>query len=83
VTPNVYEGCGISKGCIATPSGCIGLKTCSMMTTFQKLDNFLQLEIYGQITEDEYVAVGFSTDRKMVRSALMLVINFDNEGRPF
>jgi hypothetical protein len=38
-----------------------------MMTTYQTLnDDYLQLEIYGQITGDEYVAVGFSTDRKMV-----------------
>ena len=39
-----------------------------MMTTFKKLDNdHLELEIYGEITGDQqYVAVGFSTDSEMV-----------------
>jgi hypothetical protein len=37
------------------------------MTTYKKLDNgHLQLEIYGEITGDQYVAVGFSTDSEMV-----------------
>jgi hypothetical protein len=38
-----------------------------MINTYKKLDDDnIQLEIYGQITGDEYVAVAFSTDRKMV-----------------
>ncbi|XP_046651670.1 putative ferric-chelate reductase 1 homolog [Daphnia pulicaria] len=76
---NVYDGCGISKGCIATPSGCIDLKTCTMMTTYQTLnDDYLQLEIYGQITGDEYVAIGFSTDRKMGDDSVVECVNNRN-----
>jgi hypothetical protein len=38
------------------------------MTTYKKLDNdHLELEIYGEITGNQYVAVGFSTDSEMVR----------------
>ena len=38
-----------------------------MVTTYKKFDsNYLELEIYGEITVDQYVAVGFSTDSKMV-----------------
>jgi hypothetical protein len=38
-----------------------------MLTTYRKFDNdHLELEIYGEITGDQYVAVGFSTDSKMV-----------------
>lgn len=65
--PDVYEGCGISKGCAAAPAGCVGSRDCSMLTTYKRVDdNHLQLEVYGQISGDEYVAVGFSTDREMV-----------------
>ncbi|EFX80339.1 hypothetical protein DAPPUDRAFT_224638 [Daphnia pulex] len=64
--PDPYVGCGETKGCIATPAECIATKTCSMMTTYKKFDNAnLVLEIYGEITGDQYVAVGFSTDSKM------------------
>lgn len=67
--PDPYVGCGETKGCIATPDGCVATKTCSMMTTYNKFDNAnLVLEIYGEITGDQYVAVGFSTDSKMVNN---------------
>lgn len=43
------------------------------MATYKKLDNdHLQLEIYGEIKGDEYVAVGFSTDSEMVCTYLYL-----------
>jgi hypothetical protein len=39
-----------------------------MMTTYKKFDNAnLVLEVYGEITGDQYVAVGFSTDSEMVK----------------
>ena len=38
-----------------------------MMTTYKRVGDYLELEIYGQISGDEYVAVGFSADDKMVR----------------
>nr|CAH0100348.1 unnamed protein product [Daphnia galeata] len=65
--PDIYAECGKTKGCIATPEDCVGTNNCSMMTTFKKLDNdHLELEIYGEITGDQqYVAVGFSTDSEM------------------
>nr|CAH0100345.1 unnamed protein product [Daphnia galeata] len=78
-TPNVYEGCGTSKGCAATPSGCIGLRNCLMINTYKKLDDDnIQLEIYGQITGDEYVAVAFSTDRKMGEDSVVECVNNRN-----
>lgn len=44
------------------------------MATYKKLVNdHLQLEIYGQVKGNEYVAVGFSTDSEMVRPYLCLL----------
>lgn len=38
-----------------------------MMMTYKQVNNdLLEIEIYGQVTDNEYVAVGFSTDKKMV-----------------
>lgn len=69
VVPDVYSGCaslGI-KGCIGTPSGCLESRSCSSVTTYRKVDDeHLEIEIYGQVSADEYVAVGFSKDREMV-----------------
>lgn len=38
-----------------------------MMTTYKKVAYHLEVEIYGRISDNEYVAVGFSTDVKMVK----------------
>lgn len=71
--PDPYVGCGVTKGCIATPDGCVATKTCAMMTTYKKFDNAnLVLEIYGEVIGDQYVAVGFSTDPEMVNKTLNL-----------
>ncbi|KAI9554364.1 hypothetical protein GHT06_019636 [Daphnia sinensis] len=75
--PDVYEGCGVSKGCIATPDDCVESKSCSMMATYKKLDNdHLQLEIYGEIKGDEYVAVGFSTDAEMGSDSVVECVQY-------
>ncbi|XP_045030123.1 putative ferric-chelate reductase 1 homolog [Daphnia magna] len=77
--PDVYDGCGVSKGCIATPDGCVESKSCSMMTTYRKMNNdHLQLEIYGQMKGDEYVAVGFSTDSKMGSDSVAECVQYRN-----
>ena len=40
-----------------------------MMATYKKFnDSILEIEIYGKVTGDEYVAFGFSTDIKMVHN---------------
>ena len=37
------------------------------MATYRKVDeDYLQLEIYGIVSGDQYVAVGFSMDDEMV-----------------
>ncbi|KAI9554365.1 hypothetical protein GHT06_019637 [Daphnia sinensis] len=78
--PDVYDGCGVSKGCIATPDGCVDSKTCSLMTTYRKMDNdHLQLEIYGQMKGDEYVAVGFSTDSEMGSDSVAECVQYRNK----
>lgn len=80
VIPDVYEGCGISKGCAAAPAGCVGSRDCSMLTTYKRVnDNHLQLEVYGQISGDEYVAVGFSTDREMGVDSVVECANYRNK----
>ncbi len=40
-----------------------------MMTTYKKVDDHLELEIYGQASGDEYIAVGFSSDKEMVKKS--------------
>ena len=37
-----------------------------MMTTYKRVNDSLELEIYGQISRDEYIAVGFTQDDQMV-----------------
>ncbi|XP_057375534.2 putative ferric-chelate reductase 1 homolog [Daphnia carinata] len=74
---DVYEGCGVSKGCIATPDDCVESKNCTMMATYKKLDNdLLQLEIYGEIKGDEYVAIGFSTDSGMGSDSVVECVKY-------
>ncbi|XP_046453170.1 putative ferric-chelate reductase 1 homolog [Daphnia pulex] len=75
--PDLYVGCGETKGCIATPDECIATKSCSMLTTYRKFDNdHLELEIYGEITGDQYVAVGFSTDSKMGSDSVVQCVQY-------
>ncbi|XP_057375535.1 putative ferric-chelate reductase 1 homolog [Daphnia carinata] len=76
--PDVYAGCGVSKGCIATPDGCVDSKSCSMMTTYRKMNDRLQLEIYGQMKGDEYVAIGFSADSKMGSDSVAECVQYRN-----
>lgn len=64
---DVYDGCGISKNCVALPEECIESKNCEMLSTFKRLsNNLMEIELYGKISGNEYVAVGFSFDQKMV-----------------
>ncbi|XP_046651683.1 putative ferric-chelate reductase 1 homolog [Daphnia pulicaria] len=75
--PDPYVGCGETKGCIAIPDGCVANKTCSMMTTYKKFDNAnLVLEVYGEITGDQYVAVGFSTDSEMGSDSVVECVQY-------
>lgn len=43
-----------------------------MMTTYKRVNDSLELEIYGQISGDEYIAVGFTPDDKMVHIVLTI-----------
>lgn len=67
--PDIYNGCESRgpKGCAGSPNGCINSKSCSTLITYRKFDDsLLEMEIYGKIEADQYVAVGFSADREMV-----------------
>ncbi len=62
-----YSDCGVAKGCIAEPYECIDSQDCDMMATYKKIDDqIVELEIYGKVGGNEYIAVGFSSDEKMV-----------------
>ncbi|KAK2708879.1 hypothetical protein QYM36_014491, partial [Artemia franciscana] len=65
---NVYEGCGSSKGCYGAPSNCELSKTCSVLTTYKKVDeDSFEFEVYGALSslDSGYIAVGMSFDDSM------------------
>ena len=67
----LYDGCGMWKGCFGYPGGadCIKTQSCTAMITFKPVMNgsFIEFEIYGNsVPLNGYVAVGISTDDKMV-----------------
>ena len=65
----VYAGCGDLKGCFGYPDSCVTTQDCSMLVTYSNLSSALfEFEIFGSASTNSYVAVAFSTDRKMVRN---------------
>lgn len=66
--PDVYEGCSETKGCFSTPDeACIASKDCQILTSYRKLnDTTAELELYGKVSGNQYVALGLSLDTSMV-----------------
>lgn len=66
--PNVSTGCGSSKGCLVLPStDCTSSNTCSTIISHKKVNqSVVEIEIYFKASSNQYSAVGFSTDKKMV-----------------
>lgn len=59
-----YTGCGSTKNCFGTPSGCIEEKNCiAAVTVLVRGERYL-FEL--QAHDSKYVAVGLSDDSKMV-----------------
>lgn len=59
-----YTGCGSTKNCFGTPSGCIEEKNCiAAVTVLVRGERYL-FEL--QARDSKYVAVGLSDDSKMV-----------------
>lgn len=59
-----YTGCGSTKNCFGTPSGCIEEKNCIAAVTILVRGERYLFEL--QARDSKYVAVGLSDDSKMV-----------------
>lgn len=59
-----YTGCGSTKNCFGTPSGCIEEKNCIAAVTVLVHGERYLFEL--QARDSKYVAVGLSDDSKMV-----------------
>ncbi len=62
------EGCGVTKGCFGSESECVTKGNCKLMTSFQHLPDrklFLMTMAGSGIGNNQYVAVGLSTDASM------------------
>lgn len=63
---DIYSECGETKGCFGSSTDCIGSKSCPMLSTYKQVNPyFYQIEIYGSVPQDSYLALGFSDDKKM------------------
>ncbi|XP_043508551.1 putative ferric-chelate reductase 1 homolog isoform X1 [Frieseomelitta varia] len=70
-----YTGCGSTKNCFGTPSGCVEAKNCmAAVTVLVRGDRYL-FEL--QARDSKYVAVGLSDDSKMGDDS---VVECANEG---
>ena len=64
---DIYSECGETKGCFGSSTDCIDSKSCPMLSTYKQVNPyFYQIEIYGSVPQDSYLALGFSDDKKMV-----------------
>jgi hypothetical protein len=63
------EGCGDKKGCFLYPRFCGSVK-CTMAASYKSIDDdHVQFEMFGEA--GGYISLGFSDDKKMVRSTLL------------
>lgn len=83
-----YTGCGSTKNCFGTPSGCIEEKNCIAAVTVLVHGERYLFEL--QARDSKYVAVGLSDDSKMVNfidnrnifiHAWLLILFFISIGR--
>ena len=67
--PAIYTGCGDTKGCFGLPDpSCVKSGTCSALVTFALKGMRYEFELWADnVKQNTYVAVGFSSDNKMVR----------------
>lgn len=56
-----------------------------MMTSFKQKDDYLEMEIYGKVSSNQYIAVGFSVNDLMVRLSYPLVnlVSLTVQSNPF
>lgn len=59
-----YDGCDVTKNCFGTPDGCVPKQDCSAVMAVQLEDSNYVFEM--QVKNAAYVAVGLSSDDKMV-----------------
>ena len=71
--PDVYKGCSDTKGCFGLPDpSCITSGTCSALVTYALKGMRYEFELWAdKVQQNTYVAVGFSSDNKMVRFRLV------------
>ena len=65
VIPTSVDGCGVTKGCLATPSNCLSSGGCQAVITYQKdskRPGEFRFELWRTTTlpNDQYVAMGLN-----------------------
>ena len=68
-------GCGETIGCLRYKSGCSGSDDCEYVATYsyQPATKIVTFELFGK--NAEWVAIGFSDDKEMVRENIHVTIN--------
>ncbi|XP_043793259.1 putative ferric-chelate reductase 1 homolog isoform X1 [Apis laboriosa] len=72
-----YTGCGSTKNCFGTPSGCIEEKNCIAAVTVLVHGERYLFEL--QARDSKYVAVGLSDDSKMGDDSVVECVNEEGE----
>lgn len=64
---NFYKNCGDLKICFGIPENenCVANKNCTVVSSIQKLENSLVIDLKSTDANLSYIALGFSTDNLM------------------
>ncbi|GAU99581.1 hypothetical protein RvY_10558 [Ramazzottius varieornatus] len=84
VMPATIEGCGVTKGCLATPSNCLNAGNCQAILTYQKdadRSGEFRFELWRTMTSpnDQYVAMGLNpTSPSMPGTGVVSCVSYGN-----
>ncbi|CAH3043692.1 unnamed protein product [Porites lobata] len=67
------EGCGETKGCYASPASCTTSEDCDFLVTYNATNStHVEFELSGK---GDWIAVGFSDDRLMANTDILMCVN--------
>ncbi|XP_055698466.1 putative ferric-chelate reductase 1 homolog isoform X2 [Phlebotomus papatasi] len=70
-TDPIYDGCGSTKSCFAVPDNCLKQRQCQAVATVTARGERFFFEIKSGHNNPAYVAVGLSTDDRMMEDSVI------------
>ncbi|XP_059610036.1 putative ferric-chelate reductase 1 homolog isoform X2 [Phlebotomus argentipes] len=70
-TDTIYDGCGTTKSCFGFPDNCLSARQCQVITTVTARGERFYFELKSGHMNPAYVAVGLSTDNRMMDDSII------------